>query len=193
VEKRLDANFFQHRPFLDAFNAGKGTQLVTIVAVHIEPFGAYSRKVKTLDDLKPGATVAIPNDPSNSGRALLLLEHSGLLKLNANHGELPAVKDIAENTKKLKIRELEAAMLPRVLGQVNLALINTNYALEAKLDPSHDALVREDANSPYANFLVARPDNRDDAAIAKLAAALTTPEVKTFIQEKYKGAVVPAF
>lgn len=193
VEKRLDANFFQHRPFLDAFNAGKGTQLVTIAGIHIEPFGIYSKKLKALAEVKEGSTVAIPNDPSNSGRALLLLEHSGLLKLKTGHGPLPTLKEIAENPTKLKIRELEAAMLPRVLNQVDLALINTNYALEAKLDPMHDALVREDAQSPYVNFLVARPDNRDRPALQKLAAELTRPEVKEFIQQKYKGAVVPAF
>lgn len=193
VEKQLDANFFQHRPFLNAFNAGRGTHLVTIVAVHIEPFGVYSRKIKALTDLQPGATIAIPNDPSNSGRALLLLERSGVLKLKPGHRELPTIKDIVGNTKKYVIRELEAAMLPRILDQVDLALINTNYALEAKLDPVNDALAREGPNSPYANFLVARPDNSNPAAIAKLAGALTKPDVKAFIKEKYKGAVVPAF
>lgn len=193
AEKRLDANFFQHKPYLDEFNKGKGTNLVSVAGVHVEPFGAYSQKVKKLADLKEGATVAIPNDATNGGRALLLLAKAGLITLKDASNILATSKDIASNPKKLKFRELEAATLPRVLNQVDLALINTNYALEAKLNPSKDALVIEGGESPYVNILVSRADNKDNAALKKLAAALTTPEVKKFIQEKYKGAVVPAF
>ncbi|MGY4534111.1 D-methionine transport system substrate-binding protein [Pseudomonas sp. TE3786] len=192
-EKRLDANFFQHQPYLDEFNKSRGTQLVSIVGVHVEPFGAYSSKYKSLDELPQGATVVIPNDATNGGRALLLLDKAGLIKLKDQHNILATSKDIAENPKGLKFRELEAATLPRVLSQVDLALINTNYALEAKLDPKKDALVIEGSDSPYVNNLVARPDNKDSAAIQKLAKALTTPEVKKFIEDKYKGAIVPAF
>ncbi|PTQ72959.1 MetQ/NlpA family ABC transporter substrate-binding protein [Pseudomonas sp. GV071] len=193
AEKRLDANFFQHQPYLDEFNKSRGTQLVSIVGVHVEPFGAYSSKYKKLDELPQGATVVIPNDATNGGRALLLLDKAGLIKLKDKHNILATSKDIAENPKGLKFRELEAATLPRVLSQVDLALINTNYALEAKLDPKKDALVIEGSDSPYVNNLVARADNKDSAAIQKLAKALTTPEVKKFIEEKYKGAIVPAF
>ena len=192
-EKRLDANFFQHQPYLDEFNKGKGTHLVAVVGVHIEPFGAYSHKIKKLAELKDGATVAIPNDATNGGRALLLLDKAGVIGLKDGKNILSTPKDIARNPLHLKFRELEAATLPRVLDQVDLALINTNYALQAKLNPVQDALVIEGAQSPYVNILVARPDNKDSSAMQKLAAALTSPEVKQFINDKYKGAVVPAF
>ncbi len=193
AEKRLDANFFQHQPYLDEFNKAKGTDLVAVTGVHIEPLGAYSSKYKKLDELPSGATVVIPNDATNGGRALLLLQKAGVIKLKDGAGITATVKDIAENPKDLKIRELEAATIPRVLTQVDLALINTNYALEAKLDPSKDALVIEGNDSPYVNILVSRPDNKDSDAMKKLAAALHSPQVKQFITEKYKGAVLPAF
>ncbi|MGH8355730.1 MAG: MetQ/NlpA family ABC transporter substrate-binding protein [Pseudomonas sp.] len=193
AEKRLDANFFQHQPYLDEFNKGKGTQLVSVAGVHVEPFGAYSSKHKSLAELPEGASVVIPNDATNGGRALLLLEKAGLIKLKDSKNILATPKDIAENPKGLKVRELEAATLPRVLGQVDLALINTNYALEAKLNPTQDALVIEGGDSPYVNILVARPDNQGSAAMQKLAKALNSAEVKAFIEKKYQGAVVPAF
>ena len=193
AEKRLDANFFQHQPYLDEFNKAKGTSLVAVTGVHLEPLGAYSNKYKKLDELPSGANVVIPNDATNGGRALLLLDKAGVIKLKDSKNILSTVKDIAENPKDLKIRELEAATIPRVLTQVDLALINTNYALEAKLDPSKDALVIEGNDSPYVNILVSRADNKDSDAMQKLAAALHSPEVKKFITEKYKGAVLPAF
>ncbi|CAI8713021.1 MULTISPECIES: MetQ/NlpA family ABC transporter substrate-binding protein [Pseudomonas] len=193
AEKRLDANFFQHQPYLDEFNKAKGTNLVAVTGVHLEPLGAYSSKLKDLKDLPSGANVVIPNDATNGGRALLLLDKAGVIKLKDSKNILSTVKDIAENPKDLKIRELEAATIPRVLTQVDLALINTNYALEAKLDPSKDALVIEGNDSPYVNILVSRADNKDSDAMKKLAAALHSPEVKQFITDKYKGAVLPAF
>lgn len=193
AEKRLDANFFQHQPYLDEFNKAKGTDLVSVAGVHLEPLGAYSDKLKSLDDLPSGATVVIPNDATNGGRALLLLDKTGVIKLKDNGNILSTVKDIVENPKNLKFRELEAATIPRVLTQVDLALINTNYALEAKLDPKKDALVIEGSDSPYVNILVARPDNKDSEAMKKLVDALHSPEMKQFINERYKGAVVPAF
>jgi D-methionine transport system substrate-binding protein len=161
--------------------------------VHVEPLGAYSGKHKAVADIPEGATVAIPNDPSNSGRALLLMARNGLITLKDLNNISATQKDIAGNPKKLKIRELEAATLPRVLNQVDLAVINTNYAIEAKLNPLKDSLFIEDASSPYANLLVARVDNADSPAIRKLAAALNSPEVKQFLADKYQGAVVPAF
>jgi D-methionine transport system substrate-binding protein len=193
AEKRLDANFFQHQPYLTEFNKGKGTDLIAVTGVHLEPLGIYSSKYKTLEDVPGGGTVVIPNDPTNGGRALLLLEKAGLIKLKDNSNILSTVKDIAENPKDLKIRELEAATLPRVLTQVDVALINTNYALAAKLDPTRDALLIEGADSPYVNILVARPDNKEAPAMQKLAAELHSPALKHFIEEQYKGAVVPAF
>ena len=193
AEKRLDANYFQTLPYLENFNKGKGTNLVTVVGVHVEPFGGYSKKIKNISELKDGATVAIPNEGSNSGRALLLLQKAGVITLKDPTNALATPKDIASNPKNLKFKELESALLPRVLDQVDLDMINTNYALEAGLNPARDALIIEDAKSPYVNFLVARPDNKDSAAIQKLAKALTSPEVKAFIEKKYNGAVLPAF
>lgn len=193
AEKHLDANFFQHKPYLDSFNKNKGATLVKIVNVHIEPFGAYSQKVKSVKDLKEGARVAIPNDPSNAARALLLLDSQGLIRLKDSKNLLSSPRDIVSNPKKLKITELEAATLPRVLNQVDLALINTNYALEAKLNPVKDALFIEGETSPYANILVSRADNQNSPALKKLSKALTSQDVKKFLLDKYKGAVVPAF
>ena len=192
-QKRMDANFFQHQPYLDEFNDGRGTDLVTVTGVHVEPFGAYSSKIESLDDLKEGGVVAIPNDPTTGGRALLLLQKAGLITLEDESKITATPRDIADNPKDLDFKELEAATLPRILGQVDVALINTNYALEAGLNPSEDALIIEGSESPYVNILVARPDNKDSEAMQKLAAALKSDAVKDFIMEKYEGAVVPAF
>ena len=194
-EKQLDANFFQHQPYMDAFNREHGTHLVVVPngKVHIEPFGAYSKKVKSLAQLRDGAQIAIPNDPSNSGRALVLLQKQGLIRLKDPKNILSTARDISENPRKFKIRELEAATLPRVLDDVDIALINTNYALAAGLQPTRDALFIEGADSPYANLVAARPDNVKSPALAKLVAALRTPEAKKFVQEKYRGAVLTTF
>lgn len=193
AEKRMDANYFEHKPYLEEFNKGKGTNLVAVKAIHIEPFGLYSRKFKSIKVLPQGAVIAIPNDATNGGRALLLLDKAGVIKLKDNHKLLATRRDIVSNPKKLEIKELEAAMLPRVLDQVDAAAINSNYAMEANLVPTRDALVIESGKSPYANYLVARPDNQNSPAMQKLAAALTSPAVKKFIEDKYKGAVIPAF
>ncbi|KKW67757.1 methionine ABC transporter substrate-binding protein [Lampropedia cohaerens] len=195
AEKQLDANFFQHQPYLTNFNKERGTDLVAVPngGIHIEPFGAYSKKITSLESLRDGAVVAIPNDATNSGRALLLLDSAGLIKLKDRSNITATAVDIAENPKKLQFRELEAAMLPRALDDVDLALINTNFALEAGLVPTDDALLLEGEDSPYVNIIAARADRADDPAIAKLTAALRSEAVRAFIQEKYKGAVVPAF
>ena len=193
AEKTIDVNYFQTKPYLDAFNRQRGTQLTIITGVHIEPFGAYSRKLKTIDQLPDGATVTLPNDPSNNSRALLLLAKHGLITLKDPNNELSTLKDITANPKQLKFKELEAAMLPRTLDEVDLALINTNYALAAGLNPQKDALLIESKDSPYVNYLVGRPDNKDDPRVQKLAKALTSPEIKAFIEQKYQGAVLPAF
>ncbi|OXM15499.1 MetQ/NlpA family ABC transporter substrate-binding protein [Paenibacillus herberti] len=192
-EKQLDANFFQHVPYLDDQNKERNYDLVKVVNVHVEPMGAYSNSVKSLDELKDGATIAIPNDATNGGRSLLLLAENGLIKLKDGVGVAATIKDITENTKNLKFKELEAATLPRVLGEVDLAIINTNYALVADLNPTADAIVIESKDSPYANILVSRPDNKDSEAMQKLAKALNSPEVKKYIEDTYKGAIVPAF
>ena len=193
LEKSVDANYFQSKPYLDAFNRQRGTDLVMVTGVHIEPLGAYSRKFKSIDQLPDGATVSLPNDPSNGGRALLLIAKHGLITLKDPSNALSSPKDIVANPKQLKFRELEAAMLPRTLDEVDLALINTNYALAAGLNPIKDALLIEDKDSPYVNGLVTRQDNKDDPRIQKLVKALNSPEVKAFIEQKYQGAVLPAF
>lgn len=193
AEKNLDANFFQHQPYLDDQNQKNGSDLVAVKAVHVEPFGAYSKKIKSIDELADGAKIAIPNDATNGGRALILLAKNGLISLKDDTNITSTQADITENKKNLKIIELDAAMLGRQLDEVDLALINTNYALEADLVPTKDALFIEGTDSPYANILVARPDNKDSDAIQKLAAALTSPEAKKFIEEQYKGSIIPAF
>jgi len=192
-EKQLDANFFQHVPYLEQFNQDQNMDLVSVAGVHIEPLGAYSESVKSVEELPDGAKVAIPNDATNGGRALALLAKSGLLKLADGKGVDATVKDIVENPKNLQIEEMEAAMLPRILPDVDMALINTNYALEAGFVPTKDALLIEGSDSPYVNIIAARPDNKDSDAIRKLVEALHTQEVKDFINETYQGAVVPAF
>jgi D-methionine transport system substrate-binding protein len=194
-ERQLDANFFQHKPYLDAFNREHGTHLVVVPgsAVHVEPFGAYSKKVHNLAQLRDGAVIAVPNDPSNSARSLLLLQKQGLIKLQDPTNIFATAHDVVFNPKHLKIRELEAATLPRVLDDVDIALINTNYALAAGLQPTRDALFIEGADSPYANLVAARPDNVNSSALGKLVAALRSPAAKKFIQDKYHGAVVATF
>jgi len=191
-DKQIDANFFQHVPYLDEFNKEKGLNLVSVAKVHVEPMGAYSEKIKSKDEIKDGAVVAIPNDATNEGRALLLLQKQGLIKLKDN-SLTQTPKDIVENPKNLQFKELEAAQLPRVLKDVDFAIINTNYALEAKLNPVKDSLFIEDKDSPYANVLVTRQDNKDNELIKELINVLQSEDVKKFIEEKYQGAVVPAF
>lgn len=193
AEKAIDLNYFQTKPYLDAFNRERGTRLVIITGVHIEPFGAYSKKYKNIDQLPDGASVTLPNDPSNNSRALLLLAKHGLITLKDPTDQMSTLKDITANPKHLKFRELEAAMLPRTLDEVDLSLINTNYALAAGLNPTRDALLIEDKDSPYVNYLVGRPDNQDDPRVQKLAKALTSPAIKAFIEQNYHGAVLPAF
>ncbi|MEV8067543.1 MULTISPECIES: MetQ/NlpA family ABC transporter substrate-binding protein [unclassified Streptomyces] len=193
---QVDANYFQHKPYLDDFNKKNGTDIVPVPGgtVHLEPLGVYSKSLKKLTDLKQGATVALPNDTTNEARALKLLEANGVLKLKSGAGYDATPKDVTDNPKGLKFKELEAAQLPRSLGDVDAAVINGNYALEAKLSPAKDALAAESAQgNPYANFLAVKKGNEKDPRVVKLAKLLTSPEVKKFIEDKYDGAVVPAF
>ena len=177
-------------------NESKGLDLTYTAAIHLEPLAAYSKTLTDLKDLKDGATVAVPNDPSNEARALRLLEKAGLIKLG--DGELVTPKDITENTKNLKFEELEAAQLPRVLEEVDIAVINGNYALEAGLKPSEQGLAVEDANAEaakdYRNILAVKKGNEESEKIKALTKALTSEKVKNFIEEKYSdGTVIPAF
>lgn len=192
-DKQIDANFFQHVPYMDTFNKEKGMNLIAVANIHVEPMGAYSLKYKNKDEIKEGAVVALPNDATNEGRALLLLEKQGLIKLKDSNNLTSTPNDILENPKKLQFKELEAAQLPRVLQDVDLAIINTNYALEAKLNPLKDSLFIEDKDSPYANVITVRPEDKDNPLIKELINVLQSKDVKKFIEEKYNGAVVPAF
>lgn len=192
----LDANYFQHQPYLTDFNAENGTHLVSVVAVHYEPFGIYAGKTSSLDDLKDGATVAVPNDSTNEARALLLLQDAGLITLKDGVGMGAKITDIASNPKNLQISEIAAAQLPRSLADVDIAVINGNYALEGDLKVK-DALLTEKADSEaaqtYANILVVKEGNENLPKIKALAEALTSQKVKDFINSTYDDAVLPIF
>ena len=193
-DKELDANFFQHEPYLDNFiSEHKELKLKNAGGVHIEPMGIYSKKIKELTALPNGASIAIPNDPTNGGRSLLLLEKAGLLKLREGAGVKATVQDIADNPKNFKFQEVEAAQVPRTLDDVDAAVINTNFAMQVNLVPTKDALFMEDKTSPYVNIVAVREGDEKRPEIEALMKALTSKEVKDFIDSKYKGAIVPAF
>ena len=193
----LDANYFQHLPYLEDFNEKNGTKLVSVAAIHYEPFGIYPGKTKSLDELPDGATIVIPNDGTNEARALMLLEAQGLITLKEGISFTATVLDIESNPKNLEIKELEAAQLARVLQDVDLAVINGNYAIEAGLNVSRDALAVEDKDSEaaqtYANILVVKEGNENNEAVKALAEALQSEDVRQFINETYEGAVIPIF
>ncbi|MFI1017084.1 MetQ/NlpA family ABC transporter substrate-binding protein [Streptomyces sp. NPDC020965] len=190
----VGANYFQHKPYLDDFNKKNGTTIVPVATVHLEPLGLYSKKAEKITDLKQGATVALPNDTTNEARALQLLAANGLIKLKAGAGSEATPKDVTENPKKLKFKELEAAQVPRALDDVDAAVINGNYAVQAKLSPKNDSLVLEAAQgNPYGNFLAVKKGNEKDERVAKLAKLLNSPEVKKFIEDEYDGSVIAAF
>lgn len=193
----LDANYFQHQPYLDQYNEENGTDLVSAGAIHYEPIGIYPGKTTSLDALADGAQIAVPNDATNEARALLLLESQGLIKLNEGVGLNATKNDIAENPKNLDIVEIEAAQLARSLQDVDLAVINGNYAIEAGLNVATDALAFEAKDSlaadTYANIIAVRKGNEDRADIKALIKALQSDEVKKFINDTYQGAVVPKF
>ena len=188
-----DANYFQHVPYLDNFNAERGTHLVSVAGVHVEPMGLYAGKSASLDAIPDGGTVAVPNDPTNEGRALLLLEAQGLIKLKDSSNLEATPKDIAENPKNLEFVELEAANVPANLDEVDIAAINSNYALGAGLNPVEDALVIESSDSPYVNILVVKEGNENNEAVQALVKALQSDTVKDYISNTFGGAVVPAF
>ncbi|MGM0502374.1 MAG: MetQ/NlpA family ABC transporter substrate-binding protein [Bacillota bacterium] len=189
----IDANYFQHVPYLNNFKEERELDLTYTAKIHLEPMGLYSREIDSLEDLPDGATIAIPNDATNEGRSLLLLESKGLIKLEEGAGLEVTPADIAENPKNLEFEELEAAQLPRVLQDVTAAVINTNYALEADLVPTEDALIIEGSDSPYANVLAVRTEDKDDPLIKKLTNALTSDEVKEYIKQEYQGGIVATF
>ncbi|MDD6162705.1 MAG: MetQ/NlpA family ABC transporter substrate-binding protein, partial [Campylobacteraceae bacterium] len=193
ADKDLDVNFMQHEPYLREFNAMNGTRLEPVFGVHLEPMGAYSKSIKSLAELKDGDKIAIPNDPTNESRALDLLAKNGLIELDTKV-KLRTPMDITKNPKNLKFVELEGATLPRALDEVSLAVINSNFALNANLNPKNDSIISEDAiNNPYSNIVVVRADEVYGKKAIALKNAILSDEVKKFINEKYKGAVIPSF
>jgi len=188
----LDANFFQHIPYLDS-NEEWSASLVSAFGVHVEPFGLYSVKHKSIDDLPNGASIAIPNDPSNGGRALLLLQAKGLITLRDGAGLTATSRDITGNPKNFRFQELEAAQLPRSLQDVDAATINGNYALDAGLNPVQDSLIIEGADSPYVNIVVVQKGNENDPRIVALKNALLSQKVKDYINNTYNGGVAAIF
>lgn len=193
AQGELDANFFQHEPYMNEFATEQKIDIVSLGKIHIEPLGLYSSKHKSIDELSEGSVIAIPNDPTNGGRALILLEKHNLIKLKEEAGLSATEKDIEENPKSLVIKPLEAAQLPRILNDVDGAVINGNFALEAGLVPTKDALILEDKDSPYANIIAIKKGEENDEKLQKLLKALQSDKVKNFIEDKYNGGVIPAF
>ncbi|HEC2498954.1 TPA: MetQ/NlpA family ABC transporter substrate-binding protein [Campylobacter jejuni] len=191
-EKELDANLYQHKPFLEEYNLKKGSNLIATTPVLIAPVGVYSKKIKNLENLKEGARVAIPNDATNESRALELLEKAKLIELNKNTLKTPL--DINKNPKKLKFIELKAAQLPRALDDVDIvAIINSNFALGAGLNPSKDTIFREDKNSPYVNYVVVRSEGKNSEKTKVIDEILRSDKFKAIINEHYKDILIPAF
>jgi D-methionine transport system substrate-binding protein len=193
ADKQLSANFFQHIPYLEDFCAERGLDLTWIAKVHIEPMAIYPGKVETLDHLKAGDQVGIPNDVTNCGRALRLLDQAGLITLREGVGVEATVLDIVENPKDLNIVELNAEILPHSRSDLAVAVINGNFAIQAGLSPLTDSLFREDSDSPFVNVLVVRKEDEENPTLLKIAEILNGPEVRDFILETYEDGVVPAF
>ena len=188
-----DANYFQHQPYLDEFNESRGTHLVSVAGVHIEPMGIYAGKTTSLEELADGAVIGIPNDPTNEGRALLLLEAQGLITLDDSTNLSATPNNIVDNPKNLQFEEIEAQTLPSSRPDLDLAVINSNYALGAGLNPTTDALAIESSDSPYVNVLVVKEGNEDNEAIQALVEALHSDTIRDFINTEFDGSVVPAF
>ena len=189
----IDINSFQHLPFLENMVKDRKYDLVMLSKTFTFPMGIYSKKIKNIKELKDGAVIAIPNDPTNGGRALLLFEKAGLIKLKPGLGHKASVVDIVENPRKFKIRELEAAQIPRTLEDMEIAAINTNYAMSAGLVPAKDALILEDSSSPYANILAVRGKDKDNPLYKKFLKAYQSEDVKKFVTEQFKGSVIVAW
>ncbi|MBV7435125.1 MetQ/NlpA family ABC transporter substrate-binding protein [Cardiobacteriaceae bacterium TAE3-ERU3] len=186
----IDANAFQHGPYLDAMVKERGFDLVAVGNTFVYPIGAYSNKIENIEDLQDGASIAIPNDPSNGARTLILMDKSGLIKLNDNTNLEASVLDIAENEHNYDIKEVDAAQLPRVLDEVDVAFINSNYAVDAGLTPTDDAILREDEDSPYVNLIVVRAGDEDKEAVKQFVEAYQTEAVEEAAEEAFKGAAV---
>lgn len=196
-EGDLDANYFQHTPYMEEFNEKNGTHLVSVGKVHYEPMGIYPGLTKTLEELKDGATIAVPNDTTNEARALQLLAAQGLIELKEDAGLNATPNDITSNPKNLQFKELEAAMLPQTASEVDLSVINSNFAMEGGMNPATDSLASEDADSEaaqtFANIVAVKEGHENDPAIQALVKALQSDKVKEYIEKTYSGAVVAVF
>lgn len=190
--KEIDMNSYQHKPYMDNLVKDKGLKIVSIGQTVVAPIGLYSHKIKSLDEVKDGMTVAVPNDPTNGARGLLLLQKAGFIKIK-DGVKYPTPQDITDNPKHFQIKELEAAQIPRSLDDVDFAAINTNYAMDAGLNPVSDALLREDKDSPYANILAVHEDDKDNPTLKKIVEIYHSDVIKKYIEDHYKGALIPAF
>lgn len=193
ANKEVDANFFQHVPYMEEYNVNNGSELVAIEPIYHAIYGAYSKRYKSIEELPDGATIAVANDPTNLGRSLVLLEKHGLIKLKEGVGIKATTSDIVENSKKFKFQEVDLLMLARTLDDVDMAIMTPAYAKPLGLTPKKDALITEGTDSEFAITLVARKDNADSEAIRKLAEAMTGPDVKKFFEENYDDIAIPAF
>ena len=192
-EKQLDANSYQHQPYLDKFNRDQKMDLIPIASTVNFPMGVYSNKIKSLSDLKAGDKVSLPNDPTNGARSLILLQSAGIIKLKEGSGLASTVKDIAENPLNIQFIELEAPMVARSLPDVTAAAINTNFAIEAGLNPVKDSIFIEPKDSPWVNLIAVRPDSKEDPRIQKLVEVYQSDSIKAFIEETFSGSVVAGF
>ena len=197
ADKEIDANFFQHITYMENFNAERGTHLVNAGAIHYEPMGIYAGQSDSLENIPDGAVIAVPNDATNEGRALLLLQDLGIITLSEDAGLEATKNDIVDNPHNIDLQEMEAAMLPQTIDEVDFSIINSNYALDAGLNPTTDALATEDAQSDaaqaYANIIAVKEGNENNEAIKALVAALQSDEIREFIETTYNGSVVPMF
>ncbi|WP_341301518.1 MetQ/NlpA family ABC transporter substrate-binding protein [Lysinibacillus sp. FSL H8-0500] len=193
AEGDLDANSYQHEPFLDTFNKDHDTDLVPVGKTILNPMGVYSEKYKSFDEIPDGATFGLPNDPTNGARALFVLQEAGYIKLKDGADLTASIRDVEENTKNLKFIELEAAQIPKQLSEVDVAAINTNFALEAGINPKEDSILLESTDSPYVNYIVVRAENENDPTIKKFVEAYQSDEVRAFIEEEFQGSVIPSW
>jgi len=192
-EGDLDVNSYQHKPFLDAFNKDHKTDLVPVGKTILNPMGIYSEKYKSFDEVPDGATFGLPNDPTNGARALFVLQEAGIIKLKEGADLTASIRDVEENKKNFKFIELEAAQIPKQLSEVDVAAINTNFALDAGINPKKDSILLESTDSPYVNYIAVRAENEDDPTIKKFVEAYQSDEVRKFIEEEFKGSVIPGW
>ncbi|RFU67322.1 MetQ/NlpA family ABC transporter substrate-binding protein [Peribacillus saganii] len=192
-EGELDMNSYQHKPFMDQFNKDKSTHLAAVGKTILNPMAIYSNEYKSLEDIPKGAKVGLPNDPTNGTRSLYLFEEAGLIKIKEDKRETATILDLAENPKEIEFIELEAAQIPKQLTELDAAAINTNFAIDAGLSPKQDGIFLEPIESPYVNWLVVREENKNDPAVKKVLKAFHTDEVKAFIEEEFKGSILPGW